>query len=42
MDTLLPVILKATDRRMTVYAFASGLVCSLLVPVLVPLMIDIP
>lgn len=41
MDTLLPVILKATDRRMTVYAFASGLVCSLLVPVLVPLMIGI-
>ena len=39
MDTLLPVILKSTDRRMTVYAFASGLVCSLLVPVLVPLMI---
>lgn len=41
MDTLLPVIIKATDRRMTVYAFASGLMCSLLVPVLVPLMIGI-
>lgn len=41
MDTVLPVIVKATDRRMTVYAFASGLVCSLLVPVLVPLMIGI-
>ena len=39
MDTLLPVILKAADRRITVYAFTSGLVCSLLVPVLVPLMI---
>lgn len=41
MDTLLPVLLKATDRRMTVYAFASGLVCSLLVPVLAPLMIGL-
>lgn len=39
MDTLLPVILKSTERHITVYAFASGLVCSLLVPVLVPLMI---
>ena len=39
MDTLLPVIVKCTDRRITVYAFSSGLVCSLLVPVLVPLMI---
>ena len=41
MDTLLPVILRATDRRMTVYAFSSGLVCSLLVPVLVPLVVGL-
>ena len=37
MDTVLPVIVRSTSRRMTIYAFASGLVCSLLVPLLVPL-----
>ena len=37
MDTVLPVIVSATDRRITVYSFASGLIASLLVPVLVPL-----
>ncbi len=41
MDTVLPVIVRATSRRMTVYAFASGLVCSLLVPLLVPLIAGI-
>lgn len=41
MDTVLPVIVRATSRRMTIYAFASGLVCSLLVPLLVPLIAGI-
>lgn len=41
MDTVLPVIVRATSRRMTVYAFASGLICSLLVPLLVPLLAGI-
>ena len=41
MDTVLPVIVRATSRRMTIYAFASGLICSLLVPLLVPLIAGI-
>ena len=41
MDTLLPVILKSTNRHATVYAFASGQICSLLVPLLVPLLVGI-
>ena len=39
MDTVLPVIVGATHERITVYAFISGLILSLLVPVLVPLII---
>ena len=39
MDTVLPVIVRATHKRITVYAFISGLLLSLLVPVLVPLII---
>lgn len=39
MDTVLPVIVGATHERITVYAFLSGLILSLLVPALVPLMI---
>ena len=41
MDTVLPVIVGATHERITVYAFLSGLILSLLVPVLVPLMIAV-
>ncbi len=37
MDTVLPVVVGATHRRIAVYSFASGVVLSLLVPVLVPL-----
>lgn len=36
MDTTLPVIVGATHERITIYAFVSGAVLSLLVPVLVP------
>ena len=39
MDTVLPVIVGATHERITVYAFLSGLILSLLVPILVPLII---
>jgi len=41
MDTVLPVIVGATHERITVYAFISGLILSLLVPVLVPLIIAV-
>lgn len=41
MDTVFPVILQATDRHVAVYAFVSGLICSLLVPVLVPILAGI-
>jgi len=39
MDTSLPVVSRATDSRTAVVSFISGVVLSLLVPVLVPLMI---
>ncbi len=39
MDTVLPVVVGATDERITIVSFASGVVLSLLVPVLVPLII---
>lgn len=42
MDTVLPVIVGATHERVTLYAFASGVVLSLLVPVLVPALAALP
>lgn len=39
MDTVLPVVVGATHERITIYSFASGVVLSLLVPILVPLII---
>ena len=39
MDTVLPVVVGATHRRVTLYSFTSGVVLSLLVPVLVPLIV---
>ena len=36
MDTVLPVVVGATDERMAICSFGSGLLLSLLVPVLVP------
>ena len=42
MDTVLPVVVGATHERITIYSFASGVVLSLLVPVLVPLIIALP
>ena len=42
MDTLLPVVVRATADRMAIYSFASGLILSLAVPVLVPAIIALP
>ena len=42
MDTLLPVVVSATADRMAIYSFASGLILSLAVPVLVPAIIALP
>lgn len=42
MDTVLPVVVSATDERMTIYSFASGMVLSLAVPVLVPAIVSLP
>ena len=42
MDTVLPVVVSATDERMTIYSFASGMVLSLAVPVLIPAIIALP
>ncbi|MGE5631336.1 MAG: lysine exporter LysO family protein [Caulobacteraceae bacterium] len=39
MDTSLPVISRATDGKTAIVSFITGVVLSLLVPVLVPLMI---
>ena len=42
MDTVLPVVVGATHERITIYSFASGVVLSLLVPILVPLIVALP
>lgn len=39
MDTTLPLIARVTDTETTLVAFVNGLVLSLLVPVLVPLLV---
>ena len=39
MDSSLPVIVAATHQRLAIYSFASGVILSLLVPVLVPLIL---
>ena len=36
MDTVLPVVVSATCDRMAIYSFASGVILSLSVPVLIP------
>lgn len=42
MDTLLPVIVGATHERITIYSFVTGVLLSLCVPVLVPLVVALP
>lgn len=41
MDTTLPIITKYTDSKTAVLAFITGVVLSLLVPILVPLLIGL-
>lgn len=41
MDTTLPLISSVTDQQTTLYAFVSGAILSALVPVLVPLLIQL-
>lgn len=41
MDVLLPVVERATEGRIAVYSFVSGLILSIAVPVLVPLLVAI-
>ncbi len=41
MDVCLPIVEKATNANIAVYSFISGLVMSLLVPMLVPLIISL-
>ena len=42
MDTVLPVVVSATDQRMAIYSFTSGLILSLSVPFLIPAIIALP
>ena len=42
MDTVLPVVVGATHERIAIYSFTSGVVLSLLVPVLVPAIVALP
>lgn len=42
MDTVLPVVVGATHERIAIYSFSSGVVLSLLVPVLVPAIVALP
>ena len=42
MDTVLPVVVSATCDRMAIYSFASGVVLSLSVPVLIPAITALP
>lgn len=42
MDTVLPVVVSATDQRMAIYSFTSGAVLSLAVPFFVPAIIALP
>ena len=42
MDTLLPVVVGATHERITIYSFVSGVILSLAVPVMIPMIIALP
>lgn len=42
MDTLLPVVVKATHDRIAIYSFVTGVVLSLLVPILIPAIVALP
>ena len=42
MDSLLPVVVGATHERITIYSFVTGVILSMSVPILIPLIIGIP
>ena len=42
MDTVLPVVVSATDQRMAIYSFTSGVILSLSVPLFIPAIIALP
>ena len=42
MDSLLPVVVGATHERITIYSFVSGVILSMAVPILIPLIIGLP
>lgn len=42
MDTVLPVVVKATHDRITIYSFVSGVMLSFAVPILVPAIVALP
>ena len=42
MDTVLPVVVRATDERIAIYSFVSGVVLSFAVPVVVPAVVALP
>ena len=42
MDTVLPVVASATDQRMAIYSFTSGVILSLSVPLFIPAIIALP
>lgn len=42
MDTVLPVVVGATDERIAVYSFVSGAILSFAVPVVVPAVVMLP
>lgn len=41
MDTVLPVVARYTDSKIAIFSFVSGCVLSLLVPILVPFIINL-
>ncbi len=41
MDSLLPVVVGATHERITIYSFVTGVILSMSVPILIPLVIGI-
>jgi len=42
MDTLLPVVVGATHERITIYSFVTGVILSLAVPIIIPLIVALP
>ncbi len=42
MDTVLPVVVRSTHERITIYSFVSGVILSFAVPVLVPFIVSLP